>query len=81
MRKKASMRVSAGMVRWPAAREYNGAAAQTIRRAVCRAFPGDCPCEMPDTGAEGWVAYFSAFTEQTAPMDDLGNPQPGWHTV
>lgn len=29
----------------------------------------------------GWVAYFSAFTQQTVPTDDLGNPLPGGHTI
>jgi uncharacterized protein YukJ len=36
---------------------------------------------MIDLGADGWVAYFSAFTEQTVPTDDLGNPLPGGHTI
>jgi uncharacterized protein YukJ len=36
---------------------------------------------MIDSGAGGWVAYFSAFTEQTVPTDELGNPLPGGHTV
>jgi hypothetical protein len=29
----------------------------------------------------GWVAYFSAFTQQTVPTGDPGNPLPGGHTI
>jgi hypothetical protein len=36
---------------------------------------------MIDFGDAGWVAYFSAFTQQTVPTDDLGNPLPGGHTI
>jgi uncharacterized protein YukJ len=36
---------------------------------------------MIDFGAGGWVAYFSAFTGQTVPTDDLGNPLPGGNTI
>jgi uncharacterized protein YukJ len=36
---------------------------------------------MIDAGEGGWVAYFSAFTNQTIPTDQLGNPLPGGHTV
>ena len=36
---------------------------------------------MIDFGDGGWVAYFSAFTGQTVPTDDLGNPLPGGHTI
>jgi len=34
-----------------------------------------------DAGDAGWVAYFSAFTQQTVPTDELGNPLPGGHTI
>jgi uncharacterized protein YukJ len=33
-----------------------------------------------DTGS-GFVAYFAAFTNQTIPTDELGNPLPGGHSV
>jgi uncharacterized protein YukJ len=36
---------------------------------------------MIDFGEGNWVAYFAAFTNQTIPTDDLGNPLPGGHTV
>ncbi len=36
---------------------------------------------MIDFGGDGWVAYFSAFTQQSVPTDDLGNPLPGGHTI
>ncbi len=36
---------------------------------------------MIDFGDGGWVAYFSAFTGQTVPADDLGNPVAGGHTI
>jgi len=36
---------------------------------------------MLDFGDGGWVAYFSAFTQQTVPSGDLGNPVPGGHTI
>lgn len=28
-------------------------------------------------GADGWAAYFAAFTQQLVPTDGLGNPTPG----
>ena len=34
-----------------------------------------------DFAGGGWVAYFSAFTGQTVPTDDLGNPFPGGHSI
>jgi uncharacterized protein YukJ len=36
---------------------------------------------MIDFGEGNWVAYFAAFTNQTIPADELGNPLPGGHTV
>jgi hypothetical protein len=36
---------------------------------------------MIDFGAEGWTAYFPAFTQQSVPTDELGNPLPGGHTI
>jgi uncharacterized protein YukJ len=36
---------------------------------------------MIDFGAGNWVSYFAAFTNQTIPTDDLGNPLPGGHSV
>ena len=32
---------------------------------------------MVDLGEEGWAAYFTAFTMQRLPTDDLGNPYDG----
>ena len=34
-----------------------------------------------DMGEEGWAAYFTAFTQQNVPTDDLGNPKPGAHEI
>jgi len=28
-----------------------------------------------------WAAYFTAFTQQTAPTDELGNPKDGGHAI
>jgi uncharacterized protein YukJ len=36
---------------------------------------------MIDFGEGGWVAYFSAFAQQTVPTSDPGNPLPGGHTI
>ncbi len=36
---------------------------------------------MLDLGVAGWVAYFSAFMQQTVPTDELGNPVSGGHTI
>jgi uncharacterized protein YukJ len=36
---------------------------------------------MIDFGEGNWFAYFSAFTNQTIPTDEFGNPLPGGHTV
>jgi uncharacterized protein YukJ len=36
---------------------------------------------MIDFGEGNWVAYFAAFTNQTVPTDELGNPLPGGHSV
>lgn len=30
-----------------------------------------------DLGDDAWAAYFTAFTQQRVPTDDLGNPMPG----
>jgi len=34
-----------------------------------------------DRGTSGWAAYFAAFTQQSVPTDDLGNPLPGGHSI
>ena len=36
---------------------------------------------LVDPGENECVAYFSAFDQQHVPTDDLGNPQPGAHTI
>ncbi|MGL1143196.1 DUF2278 family protein, partial [Vibrio parahaemolyticus] len=36
---------------------------------------------MVDLGEPEWAAYFSAFTQQLVPTDDLGNPQPDATTI
>jgi uncharacterized protein YukJ len=36
---------------------------------------------MIEFGEGNWIAYFAAFTNQTIPTDELGNPLPGGHTV
>ncbi len=32
---------------------------------------------IADLGSETWAAYFTAFTQQLSPTDELGNPMPG----
>jgi hypothetical protein len=34
-----------------------------------------------DFGAPQWVGYFTAFTQQQVPTDDVGDPAPGSHFV
>jgi uncharacterized protein YukJ len=34
---------------------------------------------MVDFGADGWAAYFTAFTQQMVPTDNLGNPAANKH--
>ena len=34
-----------------------------------------------DSGDERWAGYFTAFTQQTVPTDDLGNPTDDGHTI
>jgi len=36
---------------------------------------------MLDFGVAGWVAYFSAFMQQSVPTDELGNPVSGGHAI
>jgi uncharacterized protein YukJ len=36
---------------------------------------------LVDPGENECAAYFSAFDQQHVPTDDLGNPQPGAHTI
>lgn len=37
--------------------------------------------DFADPNNPGWVAYFTSFTQQTVPCDDLGNPQAGGHAI
>jgi uncharacterized protein YukJ len=34
-----------------------------------------------DVGQPEMAAYFTVFTQQLVPTDDLGNPKPGGHEV
>jgi uncharacterized protein YukJ len=34
-----------------------------------------------DFGDPEWAAYFTAFTQQLVPTDDLGNPEDGAHEI
>ncbi len=34
-----------------------------------------------DLGSGKWAAYFTAFTQQTVPTDELGNPTEGSHAI
>jgi uncharacterized protein YukJ len=36
---------------------------------------------LVDTGTPEWAAYFTAFTQQYVPTDDLGNPAQGSHEI
>ena len=36
---------------------------------------------LVDLGDDQWAGYFTAFTQQTVPTDDLGNPTRGGHPV
>jgi uncharacterized protein YukJ len=36
---------------------------------------------LVDLGAEGWWAYFTAFTQQLVPTDDRGNPLAASHGI
>jgi uncharacterized protein YukJ len=36
---------------------------------------------MIDLGDDGWAAYFTAFTQQMVPTDELGNPLEGAHEI
>jgi uncharacterized protein YukJ len=36
---------------------------------------------LVDRGDEGWAAYFTAFTQQAVPTDDLGNPVSNAHEI
>ena len=37
--------------------------------------------DFTDPNSPGWAAYFTAFTQQTVPTSDLGNPQDGGHAI
>jgi uncharacterized protein YukJ len=36
---------------------------------------------LVDLGDPGWAAYFTAFTQQKVPTDNLGNPVAGSHEM
>lgn len=36
---------------------------------------------LVDLGGDGWAGYFTAFTQQYVPTDNLGNPTPDSHPV
>jgi uncharacterized protein YukJ len=36
---------------------------------------------LVDLGDPEWVGYFTAFTQQLVPTDDLGNPKQGGHSI
>jgi uncharacterized protein YukJ len=36
---------------------------------------------LVDLGDPEWVGYFTAFTQQLVPTDDLGNPKTGGHSI
>jgi uncharacterized protein YukJ len=36
---------------------------------------------LVDFGDPEWVGYFTAFTKQLVPTDDLGNPKAGGHSI
>jgi uncharacterized protein YukJ len=36
---------------------------------------------LVDLGDGRWAGYFTAFTQQTVPTDDLGNPLRGGHQI
>jgi len=36
---------------------------------------------LVDLGQPEWAGYFTAFTQQQVPTDDLGNPVSGSHPV
>jgi uncharacterized protein YukJ len=36
---------------------------------------------LVDLGEPEWAGYFTAFTQQLVPTDDLGNPKKGGHSI
>jgi uncharacterized protein YukJ len=36
---------------------------------------------LVDTGQPEWAAYFTAFTQQLVPTDNLGNPDSNSHPI
>jgi uncharacterized protein YukJ len=36
---------------------------------------------LVDMGPDGWAAYFTAFTQQAVPTDELGNPKGDAHEI
>jgi uncharacterized protein YukJ len=36
---------------------------------------------LVDLGDDRWAGYFTAFTQQSVPTDNLGNPDPGGHPI